>query len=183
MAAVGSTGPNLGTQTTIRRRWVLVAAAVGVCLLVSIGIFAFAKRHGDPDPDGRIADALKSIDAAIPDGASNLQTSVGVPQWSACDGRADTYGWTEVSRFITFATATDPEELGSSANTKLTASGWSGLSRLQSAFGPGFTWTRTLPDGTPLRASLSPGSQDNGRTIVWSLMGVGRSHGPAASGC
>lgn len=168
-----------------RRRWLLIGVAVGAAIVLAVGAYVVVRLtgHGDPDPGGRIAEALKSTDFVVPDDATNVKRTVATPHWDSCSGREGTFGWSALGRYVEFSTAQQPDDMAKTAQARLAPEGWVGPSRTTTPFGPSFNWKRTMPDGTPLSITLSPLTNDFGKTIFWNLTGIGIPHGPTATGC
>jgi hypothetical protein len=176
-------GAKIGRAMRPRLR-VLVLAA-GCLVLALAGIFTIVRltSHGDPDPGGRILSALKSIESALPDGATEVTRQYAQPHWDSCDGREGTFGWSSIAVIVNFRTDSPADSLLLSASGPMDAAGWSKSRTLSSPIGPGQDWTRTLPDGTLAVASLTPGTMDNGATIIWQISAYAAAHGQHASGC
>jgi hypothetical protein len=119
----------------------------------------------------------------LPQDATGVSRQNNKAQWDSCDGRKETFGWSDISVIITFKTMTQPDALVSLIDGRMVAIGWTSTSDLPSPIGPGRGWTRTLEDGTEARAQLTPETRDNGQTITWDLSASAPPHGPRASGC
>jgi hypothetical protein len=102
---------------------------------------------------------------------------------NSCDGREGTFGWSQIAVIVNFRTDMPADSLLLSAGGPMEAAGWSKRGTLSSPIGPGQGWTRTLADGTNALASLTPGTRDNGATIIWQLSAYAPPHGQQASGC
>jgi hypothetical protein len=167
-------------------RWSSRVARVACCCL-ALSVGACAARgpggHGDPDPGRAILAVLQPIGGALPDDATGVRRQDSEPQWSSCDGRPGTYGWTDVSVLIDFTTATPPDALISRADNRMVALGWTSGAAGSSVLGPSREWTRRLPDGTPVHALLTPWTRDYGDAVSWELTATAPPRGSRASGC
>jgi hypothetical protein len=152
---------------------------IASCVIVALS----GCGHGDPDPGGRILDALKTVQAAVPSDATDVSTQYAEPHWDSCDGRPGTEGWSDVTVDVSFSSDRPGQELVGGAAPELAAAAWSVERADTSPLGPYESWTRTLDDGTILHASLGPGTPDNGATIIWYLYASAPPHGRRASGC
>jgi len=139
--------------------------------------------HGDPDPGGRILTALRSIESAVPTGATDVRTQDAEPLWDSCDGRPGTEGWSVISVDIEFRDDRDGRVLLDDVADRMTEAGWAPGGTGTSPLGPSESWTRTLDDGTVAHGSLSPGTRDDGVSIIWFLTATAPPHGRQASGC
>jgi hypothetical protein len=176
--------PGAQIGRAMRPRWRLVAIAAG-CLLLAIAGYAIVRwtSHGDPDPGGRILSALKSIESAVPDSATAVTRQYAEPHWDSCDGREGTFGWSSIAVILTFRTGMPADSLLPYVSGPMEAADWSKTDTLSSPMGPGQDWARTLADGTHAMASLTPGTIDNGATIIWEFSAYAAPHGQHASGC
>ena len=166
------------------RRGLGVAALLACAAAAVVGIaLSRSSSHGDPDPGGRTFSALQPVESAVPDGVAVLVCQEARAQWSSCDGRPGTFGWTDITVVLSFTTTTPANVLISQVNDTMTAIGWIPGPPGSSQLGPDLGWTRTLDDGTQAHALLSPGTADNGLTITWELAASAPPNGQRASGC
>ena len=174
----------LGTPRELSVRWQLAAIASLILIAGLVGLLIHGwKIHGDPDPGGQILDALRTVEAAVPPAAIDVSEEYGEAHWDSCDGRAGTFGWSEISVILTFGTTLDPSALISYVTGRLEAGGWTmaGQEAL-SPLGPNQKFSRTLANGTEAVADIGPQMRD-GRTVMWSLRATAPPDGPTASGC
>jgi hypothetical protein len=135
--------------------------------------------RGDPDPDGRILTALKSVEAALPSDATVVRREYIEPKWDSCDARPETEGWSDVMVLLEFQTDMDPEVLGEHAGRALELAGWVDDGVSATPYGRWWSWTQTLADGTVARAGLAPTAVEGS----WELSAVAPPHGRRVSGC
>ncbi len=135
--------------------------------------------RGDPDPGGRILTALKSVEVALPADATSVHREYVEPKWDSCDARPETEGWSDAMVLIDFRTDLDPEAWGEHAGQALESAGWGDEVVSATPFGPRWSWTQSLDDGTVARAGLSPTAVEGS----WELYAVAPPRGQRVSGC
>jgi hypothetical protein len=163
----------------------LVIIGVLGCLAIALGGYAQDRwmGHGDPDPGGNILRTLQSIAVAVPDDATEVRRQDAEAHWDSCDGREGTFGWSDISVYISFKWEADPQELVSLVDGRMATAGWTTSLASSNPLGPGRWWPRQLADGTTADARLDAFTMDNGQTITWELYANAAAHGPHASGC
>lgn len=142
-----------------------------------------AVTHGTPDPGGRSFARLQTVLTALPRDAQVILQQASEPQWTSCDGRAGTSGWTPVTISTQFRTHESPAELLATAGRRLAAAGWSGVRPLDSPLGPGARWTHPVGRGARATVSLTPATMGGATAPFWDLTAVAPPRGRQASGC
>jgi len=107
-----------------------VVIAVGVLLLLGMGLTAFAfsrSDHSGGDPGGVVLRELSPVARAVPSGSTVVYSSKNDAVWSpACpanpSGRA---GWSGVEVFTNFKSVDTTQTIVSAVGTALAAQGWS----------------------------------------------------------
>ena len=116
---------------------------------------------------------------ALPADAAVVRRQYVESKWDSCDARPETEGWSDVMVLIDFQTDLDAEALGAHAGQALESAGWVGDVVSATPFGPRWSWTQILDDGTVARAGLSPTAVEGS----WELYAVAPPHGQRVSGC
>jgi len=102
------------------RRVLLTAVVSSLVVAASTG----CGDHGDPDPGGRMFVALRTVEGVLPPDATGVIRQASEPRWTSCDGRKDTFGWSDASVTLSFTTATQPASLVAAAESGMLAAGW-----------------------------------------------------------
>ena len=158
----------------------------GLLLVVLVGLTGTAwaslrSHHGDPDPGGKILNALTSVRRAVPSGADVMMRQQNGSTWDSCDGRAGTFGWSDLTADVEFHSRKDPRLLLDDADKALRAAGWQFASAMDSPLGPGARWTRTVAGSTLASVILSPATGGNG--TYWNLQALAPPQGQRTQGC
>lgn len=145
-------------KTTRRSRHPgLRLALVGAVLAVLAGAVAFRlSRPGRQpgDPGGHILQQLQPVTGAIPPTATVESTHFDEPLWDSWDGRAGTFGWSDVVAQIGFSWAGTPSALMAYAGTEMMRRGWGPDMPTFENGVVGASWTKVLVNGTVARAQL-----------------------------
>lgn len=162
----------------------MVRVAGGLFAVGLVAAWAMAAiTHGTPDPGGRSFARLQTTLTALPRDAQVILQQANEPQWTSCDGRAGTSGWTDVTISTQFRTHESPAELVAAAGRRLAAAGWSGRRPLDSPLGSGAMWSHLVADGARATVSLTPATMGGGTAPFWDLTAVAPPRGRPASGC
>jgi hypothetical protein len=173
-----------------------VVIAVGVLLLLGMGLTAFAvsrSDHSGGDPGGLVLRELSPVTRAVPSGSTVVDSRKNDAVWSpACPanpyGRA---GWSGVEVLTIFKSVDTTQTIVSAIGTDLAAQGWTPTLPVDDAawqYTPLAEWTRSLPETTsakvvvfqyPQNASPSPGTSGS----AWMLGAEGKTPGYALPGC
>ncbi len=118
--------------------------------------------------------------AALPDGAKIAYRQDIEPRWDSCDGQSGTFGWDDVVVLVHFTTTLSPEAMKAHADAALHPLGWIAdhSQRQENVFG--YSWTKTLSNGTRARAQISNEVQN---PDTWDLYAGAPPAGPHVSGC
>ena len=159
---------------------------LGLLLVVLVGLTGTARaslrsHHGDPDPGGQILNALQSVRRAVPPGADVTLRQQNGSTWDSCDGRAGTFGWSDLTTDVQFRSRKAPRLLLDDADKALRAAGWQYASAKDSPPGPGSRWTRTVAGSTLASVILSPATGGNG--TYWDLQALAPPQGQRTQGC
>jgi len=185
-----------GRPWQVRGRPGRVVIALGVVLLLVIGLTAFAisrSKHSGGDPGGAVLRALSPVTNAVPSGSTVLDTHRDDAVWSpACPdnpyGRA---GWSGVEVLTIFKSTDTVQHIVSTVGMALEAQGWTPTLPVDDAawqYTPLAEWTRSLSGTTSAKAvvfqypqggSPSPGTPGS----VWMLGAEGKTPGYALPGC
>lgn len=163
------------SSTTISIAAVLVGALLTSCNSARAG------SGGQPDPGSATLHALEAVRSALPPDARVLRKQDAEPEWSSCDGRAGTAGWTDVLVTTSFRTSLTAAALVRQATEKLLVRGWTLSEPIGSGPDPSGTWTRKLSNGSTATAILGIDNDYLGRH--WSLSADAPPQGPQVSGC
>ena len=161
----------------------------GLLLVVLVGLAGTAwasllSHHGDPDPGGQILNALQSVRRAVPPSADVTLRQQNGSTWDSCDGRAGTFGWSDLTADVEFRSRKAPRLLVDDADKALRAAGWQYASAQDSPLGPSARWTRTVAGSTQASVILSPATGGTGRTGTFKPSLRHRASGrKAADGC
>ena len=158
----------------------------GLLLVVLVGLTgtvwaSLRSNHEDPDPGGRILNALQSVRRAVPPGADVTLRQQNGSTWDSCDGRTATFGWSNLTADVEFRSRKAPRLLLDDADKALRAAGWQYANAQDSPLGPGARWTRTVAGSTQASAILSPATGGNG--TYWKLQALAPPLGQRTQGC
>jgi hypothetical protein len=159
-----------------------VLIAIALILAVATLTGCGSNLHRDPDPGGRILDALTPIAARLPADAHVLNRSVSEGSWGSCDGeRPKTAGWNPIIVDIVFTTSEDGASMVMATDQAMKAEGWTDDIDLTGPVGPGQRWTRTVATNIQALAALSPVLIAD--RLQWNLRAWAYPPGPQQSGC
>lgn len=174
-----------------------VFMAVGVLLLLGIGLTAFAvsrSDHSGGDPGGVVLRELSPVAGDVPSGSTVVDSRKNDAVWSpACaDNPSGRAGWSGVEVLTIFKSVGTTQTIVSTVGTALEAQGWTPTPPIDDAawqYAPLAEWTRSLPGTTsakvivfqyPQNASPpSPGTPGS----TWMLGAEGKTPGYALPGC
>jgi hypothetical protein len=166
--------PRRHHEVTVRRRARVLAA---LTVVTFAGACSGHAHHPGGDADGRLLAALTSVVAAIPAGAQVAYVHRNEPLWEACDGRAGTWGWSDVVVQASFVSSEPESAVFAHANKVASKLGWARDS-IGAPHGPGalLTWTKAIPPADPVSLTLSHDGS-------WLLFATATPPGHPVNGC
>lgn len=157
---------------------VVVWLCIGSIVTGVLGLFG---GHAGGDPGAVRERALRQISAAIPAGAIVDMHDAGGLQWTSCDGRAGTEGWSDVTVDYQFTSNLSSKAVLAHAAAQLAAQGWTALAPRPAMPGPYLEWTKIIA-GKPAHAQLGIFHRVPSESS-WDLVATAPPQGQRASGC
>jgi hypothetical protein len=158
---------------------------VGVIGVSALALWFLGNAIAGPtaDPGGRILQALRSSEQALPNDAHVLYRNDLEPKWDSCDGRSGTFGRDNIVVQIRFESASPTDTVVHGASQAFRTLGWQqDYVNNQSTFVQ-LGWTRRLDNGSTAKAQLSSVPNQSAARLGWDLFVTAPPVGPQVSGC
>ena len=166
----------IGAESKRRLLQTIVAALVTAAVVVVLW-----QRFSGPggDPGGRVLAQLAPTVSALPSVSSSNYLWKMEPHQVSCDGRAGTFGWSQVVVQSGFKYVGSPTSLSTLMSIRLQRLGWKVNKREGVSSPPSFQWHKTLTNGS--HAGLQV--QQSFTASTWELVAVPPPIGKRSSGC
>ena len=174
-ARPGRIGPGVATA-------VALAAGMLVCIPWILAVTGWvAGGHPGGDPGAVRQQELRKISSALPVGAIVDRNTDAGPQWTSCDGRPGTEGWSDLTVDYQFTSALSSKEVLAHAATQMAARHWTLLPHRPPMPGEYMEWAKTIA-GKPAHAQLGT-FHATPSVSSWDLVATAPPDGQRSSGC
>lgn len=169
-----------------------VAVAVGIVLILGVGIAAFIvsrSNYWGGDSGGVVLRELSPIAGDVPSGSTVVYSSNRDAVWSAAcaDNAGGRAGWSGVMVVTNFTSVDTEPTIVDAVGKALAIQGWTPTRPIDDAawqYTPIAEWTKAVPGTTSAKVVIYPqlGSLSPGRS-AWILGAEGKTSGYALPGC
>ena len=168
----------IAEEVILRHRWLLILLVIFV-VVTGAGAWWRWSNSAIGDPGGKVLAQLSPVVTALPLTVSTKYVWNMEPHQDSCDGRAGTFGWSEVVVQSGFSFKGAPKLLFGVMSPRLSELGWKVGNQEGVPISPNYKWHKTLTNGSYAQLSVerSYGSS------AWQLDAVAPPIGKKASGC